>query len=121
MRQAAAAGLGSADRCTDSGRGLSVDTRRRALSPDRTTGRRQRITVGIPGQQDTGQQERGVTVMNELAGKVAIVTGGASGLGYASVEKFVAEGARVVIADRDEERGKQLADACGATARFQRV
>jgi NAD(P)-dependent dehydrogenase (short-subunit alcohol dehydrogenase family) len=59
--------------------------------------------------------------MNELAGKVAIVTGGASGLGYATVEKFVAEGARVVIADRDEERGKELADACGATARFQRV
>jgi NAD(P)-dependent dehydrogenase (short-subunit alcohol dehydrogenase family) len=54
--------------------------------------------------------------MNELAGKVAIVTGGASGLGYATVEKFVAEGARVVIADRDEERGKELADACGATA-----
>jgi NAD(P)-dependent dehydrogenase (short-subunit alcohol dehydrogenase family) len=59
--------------------------------------------------------------MNELAGKVAIVTGGASGLGYATVEKFVDEGARVVIADRDEERGKELADACGANALFKRV
>lgn len=59
--------------------------------------------------------------MNELAGKVAIVTGGASGLGCATVETFVAEGARVIIADRDEERGIELADACGATARFQRV
>jgi NAD(P)-dependent dehydrogenase (short-subunit alcohol dehydrogenase family) len=59
--------------------------------------------------------------MTELAGKVAIVTGGASGLGYATVQKFVAEGARVVIADRDEERGKELADACGNSALFHRV
>jgi len=59
--------------------------------------------------------------MSELAGKVAIVTGGASGLGFATVEKFVAEGARVVIADLNEERGKELADSCGANARFIRV
>ena len=58
---------------------------------------------------------------SELEGKVAIVTGGASGLGYATVEKFVDEGARVVIADRDEERGKELAEACGANAMFIRV
>jgi NAD(P)-dependent dehydrogenase (short-subunit alcohol dehydrogenase family) len=59
--------------------------------------------------------------MNELAGKVAIVTGGASGLGYGTVEKFVAEGARVVIADRDEERGRELAAVCGEAAVFKRV
>lgn len=59
--------------------------------------------------------------MSELAGKVAIVTGGASGLGYATVEKFVAEGARVVIADLDDERGNGLVAACGDNARFQRV
>jgi NAD(P)-dependent dehydrogenase (short-subunit alcohol dehydrogenase family) len=59
--------------------------------------------------------------MNELAGKVAVVTGGASGLGYGTVEKFVAEGARVVIADRDEERGTDLADSCGDSAVFKRV
>ena len=57
----------------------------------------------------------------ELAGKVAIVTGGASGLGYATVEKFVAEGAQVVIADLDEERGEKLATACGGNALFRRV
>ena len=56
---------------------------------------------------------------NELAGKVAIVTGGASGLGQATVEKFVAEGAHVELADRDEQRGKQIAAACGAL--FKRV
>jgi len=58
---------------------------------------------------------------NELAGKVAIVTGGASGLGYATVEKFVAEGARVVIADLDAEHGAKLAERCGPNARFERV
>ncbi|MGE5694266.1 MAG: SDR family NAD(P)-dependent oxidoreductase [Candidatus Sericytochromatia bacterium] len=55
----------------------------------------------------------------ELEGKVAIVTGGASGLGYATVEKFVAEGARVVIADLDEKQGTELAENCGANARFE--
>jgi NAD(P)-dependent dehydrogenase (short-subunit alcohol dehydrogenase family) len=57
----------------------------------------------------------------ELAGKVAIVTGGASGLGHATVEKFVAAGARVVIADLDVEQGEELAAHCGASARFMRV
>ena len=44
---------------------------------------------------------------DELAGKVAIVTGGASGIGRAMVERFAAEGARVVIADidADDRRG----------------
>jgi NAD(P)-dependent dehydrogenase (short-subunit alcohol dehydrogenase family) len=59
--------------------------------------------------------------MSELAGKVAIVTGGASGIGHATVEKFVAEGAKVVIADVDEQRGTELAEACGAGAVFRRV
>ena len=44
----------------------------------------------------------------ELSGKVAIVTGGASGLGRATVELFLKEGARVVIADLDAARGEDL-------------
>jgi NAD(P)-dependent dehydrogenase (short-subunit alcohol dehydrogenase family) len=44
-----------------------------------------------------------------LAGKVAVITGGASGMGRASVEKFLKEGARVVIADRDRDLGTNLA------------
>lgn len=47
--------------------------------------------------------------MADLEGKVAIVTGGASGLGRATVECFAAEGARVVIADMNAERGETLA------------
>ena len=43
-----------------------------------------------------------------LDSKVAVVTGGASGIGLASVERFVAEGARVVVGDLQEARGKDL-------------
>ncbi len=54
----------------------------------------------------------------ELEGRVAIVTGGCSGLGRASVERFVAEGARVVIADVDDQRGEALADELGEAALY---
>jgi NAD(P)-dependent dehydrogenase (short-subunit alcohol dehydrogenase family) len=56
---------------------------------------------------------------DELAGKVAVVTGGASGLGRAMVERFAAEGARVVIADIDAEAGEALATELGDAAAFQ--
>lgn len=57
----------------------------------------------------------------ELVGRVAIVTGGASGIGRATVELFVAEGARVVIADVDVHRGQELAAGLGEAVLFQRT
>ena len=54
----------------------------------------------------------------ELEGKVAIVTGGASGIGKATVELFVAEGARVVIADLNPAAGEALSSELGDAARF---
>jgi NAD(P)-dependent dehydrogenase (short-subunit alcohol dehydrogenase family) len=50
----------------------------------------------------------------KLSGSVALVTGGASGLGAATARRLVADGARVVIVDRDEARGQALAGELGA-------
>jgi NAD(P)-dependent dehydrogenase (short-subunit alcohol dehydrogenase family) len=54
----------------------------------------------------------------KLQGAVALVTGGASGLGEATVRRLVAAGARVVIVDRDDKRGPALAQELGESARF---
>jgi NAD(P)-dependent dehydrogenase (short-subunit alcohol dehydrogenase family) len=59
--------------------------------------------------------------MKRLDGKVAIITGGASGIGEAAVRKFAGEGARVVIADLQEAKGKQLAASLGASVLFQKT
>ena len=52
-------------------------------------------------------------MIKELAGKVAAVTGGASGIGLASVEAILAAGARVVAIDRDKAALAELCDKCG--------
>ena len=59
--------------------------------------------------------------MGRIEGLVAVVTGGASGIGEATVRLFCEEGARVVIADIQESRGKALAEELGDVARFARV
>jgi 3alpha(or 20beta)-hydroxysteroid dehydrogenase len=56
--------------------------------------------------------------MNRMDGKIAIVTGGAQGQGAGICRAFVAEGAKVVIADVAKEAGQALADELGASAHF---
>lgn len=57
----------------------------------------------------------------ELKGKVAIVTGGASGLGRATTEAFLAKGAKVVIFDLNEDAGNAVAAELGANCKFAKV
>src|SRR3954470_8424719 len=56
--------------------------------------------------------------MDRLAGKVAIVTGGAMGQGAGISRAYVAEGAKVVIADVAKDEGQALADELGENAHF---
>lgn len=53
-----------------------------------------------------------------IEGKIALVTGAASGLGEAIARRFAAEGAAVVLADIDAENGKALAEEMGGGASF---
>jgi NAD(P)-dependent dehydrogenase (short-subunit alcohol dehydrogenase family) len=51
-----------------------------------------------------------------LEGKIALVTGAAAGIGAATAELFAKEGARVVLADRDFEQAKEVAEGIGHNA-----
>ena len=53
-----------------------------------------------------------------LQGKAALITGGTSGIGEATVEAFVAEGAQVMIAARNAEKGAEMAARLGPAVRF---
>ena len=51
---------------------------------------------------------------DRLQNKVAVITGGASGIGEGMVRRFCAEGAKVILADVDEANGSRIAPDCDA-------
>ena len=56
--------------------------------------------------------------MERLKGKVAIITGGARGMGASHVRLFVSEGAKVVFTDLNEDEGRKLEEELGGNAKF---
>src|SRR5260370_15456937 len=59
--------------------------------------------------------------MGKLDDRVAVITGGASGIGHATVRLFVEEGCRVVIADLQDDKGAGLAEELGTSASYLHV
>ena len=59
-----------------------------------------------------------VLIMSRLENKVAIITGAAQGMGESHARRFVAEGAKVVLTDLNEEKGQALATELGENAVF---
>ena len=55
---------------------------------------------------------------NRLDGKVAVITGAASGIGAVTARRFVAEGCRVILGDIQTQEGQELADSLGDAALF---
>src|SRR5437868_3802237 len=69
---------------------------------------------GLRRYDGSDRRERGGRVMRQVDGKIALVTGGASGIGAACAETLAREGATVVISDIDEPGGSALAAKIGA-------
>ena len=63
----------------------------------------------------TSTHRKEPTMAGRIQGKVAVVTGGCSGIGLATVQRFVEEGARVVVGDIDEQRGHEIVGQLGGT------
>jgi 3alpha(or 20beta)-hydroxysteroid dehydrogenase len=76
------------------------------------------IHVGGRQQADRSAGHPRENTMSRLNGKVAIVTGAAQGMGEAHARRFVAEGAKVVLTDLNEERGAAIAAELGDHALF---
>src|SRR5262249_46134175 len=82
------------------------------LDADTWMGAPSALTRVGPAGRERGRRAQYAPAMN-LNGVAAIVSGGASGLGEATVRDLAAAGCHVVVADLNEERGKAIADSVG--------
>jgi NAD(P)-dependent dehydrogenase (short-subunit alcohol dehydrogenase family) len=107
-------------------RGRTIGAQRQGTVMPVPDGRRKPVATSrtIPGTLHDRQLRRTRMCGQEFGGMVALVTGGASGIGEACVKTFALGGARVVIVDRNEELGEKTVAAverAGGEARFLRV
>ncbi len=72
----------------------------------------------LDGSRSNRGSRRAGRLEGRLEGKVALITGGSAGVGRGTVERFVAEGAQVVIADIQDQRGEELAQSLGENAGY---
>jgi NAD(P)-dependent dehydrogenase (short-subunit alcohol dehydrogenase family) len=69
---------------------------------------------------DTTELDQEKIMSNRLEGKVAVITGAASGIGEASARRFVEQGCKVVLGDIQADVGQALAEELGAGVVFGR-
>lgn len=62
-----------------------------------------------------GGHQKGTDMAGRIDGRTAVITGGCSGIGLATVERFVEEGANVVLGDVDDESGGEIAEKLDVT------
>jgi NAD(P)-dependent dehydrogenase (short-subunit alcohol dehydrogenase family) len=82
-----------------------------------STFRKPRKVAGHPGRKSCGDaihQQKGLTIMGKLQGKVALVTGGTTGIGFATAKRFVDEGAYVFITGRRQKELDEAVKAIGS-------
>jgi len=70
---------------------------------------------------DKGRKNNKEGIAMRLKGRVALITGGAAGIGKATAERFIAEGAKVSICDVNEQTGRETAKVLGEAASFYKV
>ncbi|KAG2301560.1 hypothetical protein Bca52824_030211 [Brassica carinata] len=82
--------------------------------------RSKRPVATVSASYSTGGGRGCTCTSKKLEGKVALITGGASGLGKATAGEFIHHGARVVIVDSNAESGTKAAKELGVSAEFMR-